>query len=379
MENAEPHYPPIALFVPSLHGGGAERVILDIAAELVNRGVPIHLVLVKAEGHYLDLVPDGVRLIDLNSHRAAASLLKLVAYVRRERPAVLLATLTQANVIALVAKILLWGRLRVVTRIANTYSEEFATGSFKHRVALRLLKFLFPVADRIVAVSQGVADDLSEMHPAISARVATIYNPVVRAEMVEQAAAPVNHSWFETETAPVVVSVGRLATVKDHATLLRAFAEVLRSRQARLVILGEGPERGNLLELAARLSVSQNVDLPGFKVNPFAYMSRARVFALSSRYEGFPNVLVQAMACGTPVVSTDCRSGPTEILEDGRWGQLVPVGDWQSMAEAIMKTLDNPVPSDLLVARASAFSADASIERYLEVLTGTVNCTRQGN
>ena len=271
------------------------------------------------------------------------------------------------------------GHLRVVTRIANTYSEEFATGSFKHRVALRLLKFLFPVADRIVAVSQGVADDLSEMHPAISARVATIYNPVVRAEMVEQAAAPVNHSWFETETAPVVVSVGRLATVKDHATLLRAFAEVLRSRQARLVILGEGPERGNLLELAACLGVSQNVDLPGFKVNPFAYMSWAKVFALSSRYEGFPNVLVQAMACGTPVVSTDCRSGPTEILEDGRWGQLVPVGDWQSMAEAIMKTLDNPVPSDLLVARASAFSADASIDRYLEVLTGTVNCTRQGN
>ena len=107
MENAEPHYPPIALFVPSLHGGGAERVILDIAAELVNRGVPVHLVLVKAEGHYVDLVPDGVRLIDLNSHRAAASLLKLVAYVRRERPAVLLATLTQANVIALVAKLLL--------------------------------------------------------------------------------------------------------------------------------------------------------------------------------------------------------------------------------------------------------------------------------
>ena len=281
--------------------------------------------------------------------------------------------------IALVARILLRGRLRVVTRIANTYSEELATGSFKHRVALRLLKFLFPVADRIVAVSQGVADDLSEMHPAISARVTTIYNPVFRAEMVEQAAAPVNHSWFETETAPVVVSVGRLATVKDHSTLLRAFAEVLRSRQARLVILGEGPERENLLELAARLSVAQYVDLPGFKLNPFAYMSKAKVFALSSRYEGFPNVLVQAMACGTPVVSTDCRSGPTEILECGRWGQLVPVGDWRAMAGAIIETLNNPVPSDHLISRAAVYSADASIDRYLEVLTGTVNWTRQGN
>ena len=379
MENAEPHYPPIALFVPSLHGGGAERVILDIATELANRGVPVDLVLVKAEGRYLDLVPKGVRLIDLNSHRAAASLLKLIRYIQREQPTALLATLTQANVIALFAKILLRGRLRVVTRIANTYSEELATGRFKHRVALRLLKYLFPVADRIVAVSQGVAEDLIELRPTISARVMTIYNPVARSAIVEQAVAPANHSWFETHAAPVVLSVGRLATVKDHATLLKAFSEVLRSRQARLVILGEGPERENLLELAASLGVSQHVDLPGFKVNPFGYMSKAKVFALSSRYEGFPNVLVQAMACGTPVVSTDCRSGPAEILEDGRWGQLVPVGDWQSMAEAITKTLDNPVPSGLLIARASAFSADASINQYLEVLTGTANCTRQGN
>ena len=379
MENAEPHYPPIALFVPSLHGGGAERVILDIATELANRGVPVDLVLVKAEGHYLDLVPKGVRLIDLNSHRAAASLLKLVRYIRREQPIALLSTLTQASVIALVAKLLLGGRLRIVTRIANTYSEELATGTFKHRQALRLLKALFPVADGIVAVSQGVADDLIELHPAIASRVTTIYNPVARAEIVKQSVAPVNHTWFETDNAPVVLSVGRLAKVKDHATLLRAFAEVLRSRQARLLILGEGPEHENLLALAVLLGVSQQVDLPGFKVNPFAYMSKARVFALSSRYEGFPNVLVQAMACGTPVVSTDCRSGPREILEDGKWGRLVPVGDWHSMAEAIIDTLDNPVPSNRLISRASVYSADASIDRYLEVLTGTVNCTRQGN
>ena len=369
----------IAIYVPSLSGGGAERVMLDLATGFLERGICVDLVLVKAEGDYLGQVPIGLRLVDLNSHRAAASLMKLVGYVRRERPTVLLATLAEANVIALVAKLLLGGRLRVVTRIANTFSEEFATGSFKHRLALRLLKALFPVGDGIVAVSQGVADDLIELHPAIASRVTTIYNPVARAEIVKQSVAPVNHTWFETDNAPVVLSVGRLTKVKDHATLLRAFAEVLRSRQARLVILGEGAERENLLELAARLGVSQHVDLPGFKVNPFAYMSRAKVFALSSRYEGFPNVLVQAMACGTPVVSTDCRSGPTEILEDGRWGQLVPVGDWQSMAEAIMKTLDNPISSDRLISRASVYSADASIDRYLEVLTGTVNCTRQGN
>ena len=360
----------VAIYVPSLRGGGAERVMLDLASGLSDRGIRVDLVLVKAEGDYLSQVPKGLRLIDLNSHRTLASLMKLVAYVRRERPAVLLSTLAEANVMALVAKLLLRGRLRVVTRIANTYSEELAIGSFKHRQALRLLKLLLPMADSIVAVSQGVADDLRELIPAVSHKITTIYNPVVRPELAEQAAAPVSHSWFKSECAPVILSAGRLTAVKDHATLLRAFAEVRRLRPARLVILGVGPERENLLELADGLNVSQHVDLPGFDVNPFAYMSRASVFVLSSRYEGFPNVLVQAMACGTPVVSTDCRSGPREILEDGKWGHLVPVGDWRAMAEAIMDTLDNPIPSGQLIARASDFSADASIDRYLEVLTG---------
>ena len=157
---------------------------------------------------------------------------------------------------------------------------------------------------------------------------------------------------------------------KDYPTLLRAFAEVVRSRPARLVILGQGVERESLLELAERLGVSERFDLPGFDVNPFRYMSRASVFVLSSRYEGFPNVLAQAMACGAPVVSTDCRSGPSEMLEGGRWGRLVPVGDWRAMARAIEDTLDDPMPAEELKARASVYSVEASVERYLEVLLG---------
>ena len=345
--------------------------MLDIAAEFSNRSVPVDLVLVKAEGHYLDLVPDGVRLVDLNSHRAAASLLKLVRYVRQEQPVALLSTLTQASVIALAAKLMLRGNLRVVTRIANTYSEELATGTFKHRQALRLLKALFPVADGVVAVSQGVADDLKAVTPSISRKVTTIYNPVVRPQIVEQAQTPPDHPWFGCGTAPVILSVGRLAAAKDHATLVKAFASVVLERRARLVILGDGPERESLMNLAERLMVSEYVDFPGFKVNPFAYMSRASVFALPSRYEGFPNVLIQAMACGTPVVSTDCRSGPREILEDGKWGHLVPAGDWRAMSKAIIQALDNPPPSGQISARASVFSADAAIDRYLEVLTGS--------
>ena len=345
--------------------------MLDIATEMASREVPVHLVLVKAEGHYLDLVPEGVRLIDLNSHRTAASLLKLVSYVRRERPAALLSTLAEANVVALLAKLMLLGHLRVVTRIANTYTEEIATGSFKHRLVLRLLKLLLTMSDGIVAVSQGVADDIRQSIPGSSHKVTTITNPVVSPDLPGKAAATVEHPWFENGDVPVILSAGRLTTVKDHATLLRAFAEVIQARPARLVVLGEGPERQNLIELAEGLGVSQQVELPGFKLNPFAYMSRSKVFVLSSRYEGFPNVLAQAMACGAPVVSTDCRSGPREILEDGKWGRLVPVGDWHAMAESIVETLDNPIPSEQLISRASVFSAEASIDRYLEVLTGS--------
>ena len=262
MATTEPHRPPIALFLPSLHGGGAERVILNIAAELAKRSIPVHLVLVKAEGHYLDLVPKGVRLIDLNSHRTAASLLKLLRYVRGERPAALLSTLAHANVVALFAKLLVGGRLRVVARIENTFSEMFDSGGFKQRHTLRLLKLLLPTADAIVAVSQGVADDLRGLLPAASQKVTTIYNPAVWTELADQAVAPVEHPWFNEDGIPLILSAGRLTTVKDHATLMRAFSEVLRSRFARLVILGEGQERQKLLELAERLELSQQVDLP---------------------------------------------------------------------------------------------------------------------
>ena len=310
----------IALYLPSLAGGGAQRAMLGLATGLVDRGVPTDLVLVRAEGEYLNEVPEGVRLIDLNSHRTATSLPRLVSYLRRERPAVLLSTLAHANVVALVAKLLFEGRLRAAIRIEITLSEMFKDCGFKDRQTLRLLKFLLPLADKVAAISQGVADDLCCEVPSASHKIMTIYSPVVWPGHFTKAANPVEHPWFNAEGAPIILSAGRLTPQKDHATLLRAFAEVIRSRLARLVILGVGPERENLLELAARLKVSQHVDLPGFEINPFAYMSRSNVFVLSSRYEGFANVLPEAMASGTPVVSTDCRSGPREILEDGKWG-----------------------------------------------------------
>ena len=358
----------VALFLPSLYGGGAERAMLDVATGLAQRGLSVDVVLVRAEGQYVELAPECVRLIDLRSHRIASSLPKLLRYLWRERPDALVSTLAAANVVALAAKMLMRGRFRLVARLENTLVHGIGEGTFKERQLLRALKVLLPVADGIVAVSQGVSKELCGLVPAVCGKVVTIENPVVWPDHAEKAAAPVEHPWFGNGEAPVILAVGRLAPAKDHATLLRAFARVLRSQPARLVILGEGPEREALLRLAGELGIEERVDLPGFRVNPFAYMSKARVIAHSSRYEGFPNVLVQAMACGTPVVSTDCRHGPREILEGGKWGRLVPVGDVEAMAEAIIETLEDPIEPEGLVSRAGVYSVEAAIDRYLQVI-----------
>ena len=374
LPNGTVHWPKhVAMYMPSLRGGGAELMMLKLASGLAQRGVPVDLVLVRAEGEYLAELPGGVRPFDLGSRRTASSVLKFLRYLRKERPDVIISALTPVNVVALVSKLIFRSGIPVIIRQDSTFTEEVDIGTVKERVVLRVLKWLLPAADCIVTVSQGVAADLRNVAPTASHKVITIYNPVVWPDHAEKASAVVDQPWFSDESIPVILSVGRLVPVKDHATLLRAFAQVVHSRPVRLVILGEGTERQNLTDLAERLGISQHFDMPGFRINPFAYMSKSRVFVLSSRYEGFANVLPEAMACGTPVVSTDCRSGPREILEDGKWGRLVPVGDWRSMAEAIIETLDNPIPSDQLISRASAFSADASIDRYLEVLTGISN------
>jgi len=207
--------------------------------------------------------------------------------------------------------------------------------------------------------------------------VRIVYNPVVRDDIPEQAAMPVDHAWFDDPDAVVILSAGRLVPAKDFGTLIRAIAAVRKSVDARLVILGSGEERDRpggerdrLMALARRLRVADAVDIRDFVSNPFRYMSRASVFVVSSIYEGLSMVLVEAMACGTPVVSTNCPHGPAEVLEDGRWGPLVPVGDPAALADAILGTLRNPVAPALLIARSRAFSVARSVDHHLRLIEG---------
>ncbi len=359
----------IALFLPSLRGGGAERMMLNLARGFAERGLTVRLILAKAEGPYLDRVPPGVQMIDLEARRVLMSLPGLVRYLKHRQPAALLSTLPNANVVALWARRIAGVPTRVVVRESNMLSQ-VARHTALTRV--RLLPFMarcfYPWADGIVAVSQGVAEDLAHITGLPLHRIRVIYNPVVTPELLEKAKEPVNHPWFNPGKPPVIIGVGRLTRQKDFSTLIRAFALVRQRRPARLIILGEGEERPLLNTLIRELGLAGDVALPGFVGNPYAYVARAAVFVLSSIWEGLPNVLIEALATGTPVVSTDCESGPAEILENGKYGRLVPVGDVDALAEAILATLNAPLAGEILRSRAREFSLECITDQYLSII-----------
>jgi len=363
----------VALFLPALTAGGAERVMLTLGRALLSKGFAVDVVVARAVGGYLSDVPPGARLIDLRARRTMLSMPALVRYLRRERPRVLLSALDHANVMAVLAARLARSGTRTVVSAHSTPSlmtKVLPAG--QRRMELLMLRLSHRFADGVVAVSHGVADDLSRTLGVPRDRITVIYNPVVTPELRQAASDPVPHPWFRPCEPPVILGVGRLATEKDYATLIRAFALLRHQRPVRLMILGEGPERSQLERLVAELGVSEYVTLPGFVPLPYAYIARAAVLALSSLTEGLPTVLIESLALGTPVVSTDCESGPREVLQHGRLGRLVPVGDAQGMAREIASVLSLPRP----VVRDDAwrpFSIQTAVDAYVRALGVTAN------
>ena len=359
---------PIAFFLPSLRGGGAERVMLNLAQGIAERGLPVDLVLVAAEGAFLKELPSGIRVVDLHSRRVIRSLAPLTRYLRTEHPRALVSSMSHANVVALWAAKLAGRSTPVVATVHNTMSVStpkqgrVAGGLWPHA-----LRIFYPWAARVVAVSRGAADDFARSSGFPRDRVDVVYNPVIMPDTVARAREVPDHPWFAPGQPPVILGVGRLTPQKDFPTLVRAFAQVRRRRAARLVILGEGEGRAELAALAGELGVAEDLALPGFQKNALSYMAHSAVFALSSAWEGLPTVLIEALAAGTRVVSTDCPSGPREILQDGQLGALVPVGDAAALAAAILETLERPangVSPDAL----RSFTRDAAVDHYLHLI-----------
>ena len=368
----------VAIFLPDLIGAGAQRVMLNLAIGIDRRGIPVELVLAKAHGSYLTSVPSSIRIVDLAAPRLLASLPALIRYLHRERPPVILSGLANANVLVLWARRLARVPTRVVVTEHNTLSVDVQSPrNWRAKQVPRLIKRFYQWADSIVAVSRGVADDLANTTSIPRNHVHAIYNPVILPELAAKASEPVNHPWFQADQPSVLLGVGRLTAQKNFALLIRAFAQARQKRPLRLLILGEGEERSQLEALVSSLGLQEDVSLPGFVANPYAYMAHAALFVLSSSWEGLPTVLIEAIYCGTKnnggnVISTDCPSGPNEILAGGKYGRLVPVDDIEALASAINFALDEaPVPSTSDAKAEANTEANEAWQRFeLETVVG---------
>ncbi len=357
----------VALMMPDFGGGGAERMMARLATSFAASGRSVELVVCSPAGPFRDDVGPDVRVVDLDRAGVLAALPAVVRYLRERRPRVVLVTLDHMTVVASWARALAGVPLRLVVRQANNPTAYVET-SWRARLVLRALRDRLRHADAVVTGSQGVADDLAAWARLPSELVHVVGNPVVDAALADLAEEPVDHPFFAEAGPPILLAAGRLTPQKDFMTLMRAFAIARTQRPLRLVVLGEGGERGALEAFVRDHELQDVVSLPGFVANPFAFMRRADAFVLSSAWEGLPAVLIQALACGCPVVATDCPSGPREVLDGGRYGPLVPVGDAPALAEAILSTLDDPPAPEALRARASTYGVDRSVRRYADVL-----------
>ncbi|MFW6085205.1 MAG: glycosyltransferase [Gemmatimonadota bacterium] len=362
----------VAVAIPSLDGGGAERVVVNLLRGFVDAGLEVDLLLVRPRGPLLDEVPSEVEIVPLAGGRIIASLPSLVRYLRHRRPDVVLSHLDSMNLVALWARRLAGVPARVVVTTHIALSRHASGGSLRQRIVARLVGRAYRSADAVVAVSRGVAADLERrIRRRDSIRV--IYNPIVSPELRKRADSVRSMPAAELPGVPanarLVLSVGRLTPQKNQALLLEAFEALAGDvPEAHLVILGEGGERQALEQRAGELGLEGRISLPGFVEDVAPWYAAADVFVLSSDWEGLPTVLIEALLYGCPVVSTRCPSGPEEILEDGRYGRLVPMRDAPALAEAIRATLREPPDPARLRARAADFATDRAVREYLRAL-----------
>ncbi len=361
--------PVTLLFATSGHSG-VDRVVANLLPEFARVPRQFHLLTIRNHGPLIsDRLPANIREIRLGVGTKKLVMPPLALYLRRHRPEVLLTANHQLNRAALMARRLTGVDTRVVIRMGMSLTAMGAEmGRAKRERLFASMRRWYPLADAVVTPSQGVADDLERLAHVAHDRLHVIRNPLLNPRFYEQAAEPVEHAWYGDAGTPVILAAGSLEPRKDFPTLLRAFARLRQRRDARLVILGEGKERERLTRLADALGVAAHVSLPGFDGNPYRHMARADVFVLSSRREGASAVIIEAMACGTPVVSTDCPSGPAEALANGELGRLVAVGDDVAMAEAIEQTLCHPPDPDVLRAAVQEHRCEVAANRYLRAM-----------
>lgn len=354
----------LVIVIPSLRGGGAERVMVNILRNLDRKKFDIRLILIKKEGPYVSLVPDDVSVIDLNANRVRYALLKLIKELNTFKPDVILSTLGHLNLALLILKPLIKGSPRIVVREANTPSKSMGElSTSKKKVFWYLYKKLYPKADLIIAQCKDMKKDIMNSFNIDEGKIKYIYNPLDLAliESKMRQGNPYNPKKIN------FIATGRLTYQKGFDILIDAFKEVNdKLPNAHLTILGKGELENHLKQQVEKLKINENVTFAGFKENPYPYYYYADTYVLSSRWEGFPNTLLEALACGVKVVATDCQSGPREILEDNEYGILVRVGDFNSLSQGMISSY---LEVNKTHNRADNFRIDKIIKDYEAILS----------
>lgn len=361
----------ISVFLPNLAGGGAEHVAVRIANELAAKGGSVDLVLAQVKGAYLSEVSNKVNIVDLKCNDGFStikSLPRLIKYLRKNKPKILFSTLFRANTISALAIKLARVNTKLILRHPNMlYPEGNKRLSFYSRISNKLAIWAANQADILVLTSKAMKGELLELSDINDSKIKIIPNPVPIDLIQLKAKEESGHKWLDNKDLPVVLAVGRLTYQKNFESLMKAFAKLRNSLECRLIILGEGEERAKLERLVQELKIQEYVSMPGFVSNPYSYMSRCDAFVLPSRWEGFPNVLVEAMACGAKVIATDCPGGSAEILENGKWGELVPIDDSLQLNKKIYECLSDDKKPDVFH-RVNDFSLEKIMMRFVGVI-----------
>ncbi len=336
----------IAFFMPSFRGGGAERVTLLLAEAFGQRGYHVDLLIVNAEGPLREAVPKEVSVLNFGKSRTLNCLLPLASYLRQQMPESLVCTMVHVGLVGITASLISGVAVRVILAVHGVASRNKEnTSTLKRKIIAFCFRKIFNKAHAIIAVSQGTAVDFADYFGIARERISVISNPVITKDFKKKASEYVFHNWFNQSKIPVLISIGRLNPIKDYETLIRAFAEVRKLRETYLVILGEGELRSKLLSLIRHLNLQDSVQLLGFVSNPLAYLEKSDLFVISSISESFCMAIVEALELGVKIVSTDCPFGPREILQQGKYGRLVPIRNVQLLAKAMLQTLDEPRPN----------------------------------
>lgn len=356
----------VAMFLPFLAGGGAERVFLDLASGFAESGLRVEVVVVQDGGELERSVPPRVKVVCLHSRSTRFAVPAIRRYLKERTPTNVVSALTHLNVVVICsARLARFRGTVVVTEHLHTSTSVANATTIRDKISVTLASRLYGLADEVVAVSRGVADDLAQRSPRLRRSLVAVPNPIRVADIRQGGLETVDHPFFDGE-GYTVVAAGRLTEQKDFGVLIRAVAHLRRDVDVRLVILGEGRLRSDLTRLTGALGVVDCVSLPGFVENPYAFYARASVVAMSSRWEGLPTVLLEALALQKRIVSTDCPSGPREILRDGALGTLVPVGDVQALSGALLSACEGrgPLPGPEAVA---PYDMATIVDQYREL------------